>query len=67
MKSILADAQREVLEQLAWADVLLGFDFDPQLWGHDMDSFFSLLASLAKPDETSSSILRTGMIRTSVV
>ena len=26
-----------------------GFDLDPQLWGHDMDSFFSLLASLVKP------------------
>jgi trehalose 6-phosphate phosphatase len=31
VKSILAQAQREVLEQLAWSNVLLGFDFDGTL------------------------------------
>lgn len=31
MKSILAGAQREVLEQIAWSNVLLGFDFDGTL------------------------------------
>ena len=31
MKSILAAAQRDVLAQLAWSNVLLGFDFDGTL------------------------------------
>jgi trehalose 6-phosphate phosphatase len=31
VKSILAAPQREVLEQLAWSNVLLGFDFDGTL------------------------------------
>lgn len=31
MKNILAAAQRDVLAQLAWANVLLGFDFDGTL------------------------------------